>query len=237
MRTHLPALLYRCGLPTALAGLTLYLCHIAPVSDKMSEPGIDLDLPVFVGDFMGVSLEISEGERVILPPDTGIARRHYSTLDGRQVITSIVLAGSDARSIHRPEICLPAQGWKIKGARTFTVPLGNERSPTEMTLLTLAQPVQLRDGRTVERLALYAYYFIGENKTTAHHWERIFLSSYDRLFHGQNHRWAYVAFLVPVPIQLDTGLPVVEPAMDSLQAFLRDSGNTFLPRPAPPAKR
>ncbi len=223
------SLALRIGVPLAMGAVTIALCYAAPVTSQMSPPGVNLELPVFVGDFMGMAQEISIGEQMLLPEDTGIVRRHYSALDGAQIIASIVLAGEDARSIHRPEICLPAQGWKIKGARVIRVPVGDAQRPTELMALTLARPVQLGDGRTIEQQALYAYTFVGENKTTAHHWERIFLTSYDRLFHGQNHRWAYVAFLVPMPIDPKTGRSAEEPARAILETFLRESGSTFIP--------
>jgi hypothetical protein len=33
---------------------------------------------------------------------------------------------------------------------------------------------------------------VGKDKTTDDHFERIFLTSWDRIVHRVNHRWAYV---------------------------------------------
>jgi len=229
MKTILPFFLIRMGLPFVLAGLTIALCFATPVTNQISEPGIDLKLPVFVGDYMGVAQEVSEGEKHILPPDTGIVRKLYRTLEGTEIVTSIVLAGEDSRSIHRPEICLPAQGWKIQSKQVLPFAMGQEERTMKLTCLTLTRPVELADGRSWDQQALYAYAFIGDGKSTPHNWERIFLTSYDRLFHGQNHRWAYIAFLVPIGINPETGAADPGLAMEALKSFLSETGDTFVP--------
>jgi hypothetical protein len=38
----------------------------------------------------------------------------------------------------------------------------------------------------------FIYWFIGKDKTTDDHIERIILTSWDRIVHRVNHRWAYV---------------------------------------------
>ncbi|MBV8175046.1 MAG: hypothetical protein JO151_10860, partial [Verrucomicrobia bacterium] len=38
----------------------------------------------------------------------------------------------------------------------------------------------------------YIYWFVGKDKTTDDHFERILLTSWDRIVHRVNHRWAYV---------------------------------------------
>ena len=39
----------------------------------------------------------------------------------------------------------------------------------------------------------YAYWFIGKGRLCATHVQRMFWMAYDRIAHGVNHRWAFVA--------------------------------------------
>ena len=57
-----------------------------------------------------------------------------------------------------------------------------------------------RDG--IQIVGYFLYWFIGKDKTTDDHIERIFLTSWDRIVHRVNHRWAYVivnSILPPEP--------------------------------------
>ena len=83
-----------------------------------SEPGVVLVngqpfLPVKAADWTGGELGgMTEVERKLLPSDTEGARRVYTDKSGNEVYCSLVLAGREVTSIHRPELCLPGQGWK-----------------------------------------------------------------------------------------------------------------------------
>ena len=44
----------------------------------------------------------------------------------------------------------------------------------------------------------YCYWFVGNGVTTPSHFMRLFLSSWDRVVHRRNHRWAYVVVSAPV---------------------------------------
>src|SRR5208337_3795877 len=59
-----------------------------------------------------------------------------------------------------------------------------------------------KDPRRRADRGLLIYWFIGKDKTTDDHFERIFLTSWDRIVHRVNHRWAYVivnSILPPEP--------------------------------------
>jgi hypothetical protein len=47
----------------------------------------------------------------------------------------------------------------------------------------------------------FIYWFIGKDKTTDDHIERIILTSWDRIVHRVNHRWAYVIVSSTLPRQ------------------------------------
>ena len=56
---------------------------------------------------------LTEEEKKILPEDTMGSRRLFKDKDGDELFCSIVLAGRDVTSIHRPELCLTGQGWRL----------------------------------------------------------------------------------------------------------------------------
>jgi len=174
-----------------LGAATFMACRISPAYNSTLEAGLTLDLPYFVGDYAGIEQEVSEAEKTILPPDTEFARKIYQTLDGDTINCQIVLSGGTRRSIHRPEVCLPGQGWVISGSEVLEVPLSNQK-PLKVTLLTLSREILKPDGNKVTIRSLFAYWFVGVNRTTHDHFERIFFSSWDLLTRNINHRWGYV---------------------------------------------
>src|SRR5712691_8875088 len=86
-----------------------------PHSSQTSPARIAMQLPIFVGDWMGEDAEVSEGEREVLANDTQFARKTYTSPRGDKIFVSIVMSGDDmTTSIHRLERCLPAQGWSLQ---------------------------------------------------------------------------------------------------------------------------
>src|SRR5207249_7978901 len=84
--------------------------------------GVIMDLPESIGQWTGVPQKVTRGEIEALAPDTTFARRLYSNAFADEILVSIVLAGEDPdNSIHRPERCLPSQGWTVVDSRTVTL--------------------------------------------------------------------------------------------------------------------
>jgi hypothetical protein len=181
------------GLAAATAAACLW---ITPETAK-SEPGIKMELPNTVGKLWGTEQPISESEKAILPEDTGFAKKLYSDGLGNDIHCQIVLAGAEKRSIHRPEICLPGQGWTVKSGEVIPVELGNGRTLRVMKL-TVARPVTLQNGEQRELTNLFCYWFVGKDTTTPHHLSRVVKTNLDMLLHNTNHRWAYVIVSSPV---------------------------------------
>jgi hypothetical protein len=108
------------------------------------------ELPMVAGSFVGETEAPSDKERELLPADTIIVKRAYRT-PGRAVAqrdqahASLVIAGHDSRSIHRPEVCLDGQGWTLVGSQVRTVKLlsGQELNVRD---LAIAREVLLNDG-------------------------------------------------------------------------------------------
>lgn len=156
--------------------------------------GIELRLPEYVGSWYGEDQKITEAELKMLAKDTAFARKLYTDGRGNQIFASIVLSGQDLdNSIHRPERCLPAQGWSVADSRMVKIPLqdGNG-SQLPVTRLHNVRKVPTADGRTIPIYSLNYYWFVGWKDITASHFDRTYIDIRDRVLYGYNQRWAYI---------------------------------------------
>lgn len=159
-------------------------------------------LPSGAGRFLGQPEEPGEDELKLLPPDTEMAKMLYQTtaLDRASRDTarvSIVLAGAERRSIHRPEVCLQGQGWRLVSSATITVEVLPGRKMDVRDLL-IEKRVTLDSGEAKTLRAHYAYWFVGADITTASHLDRTLLSIRDSVLRNVNHRWAYASVMAYV---------------------------------------
>lgn len=182
----------------ACVAVTVALCLKASDLNSVSEPGVVLTLPDRIGDFVGVTEEMSTKEKEILPADTGFIRKTYTNGAGEKISASIVLAGGEKRSIHRPQICLTAQGWTIGRSNTEKIPLTSGNN-LDVMRLNIQRQQEIRPGVFRPLQSEFLYWFIGKETTTPYHMVRIFKTSWDRVFHKTNHRWAYVIVTAIVP--------------------------------------
>lgn len=150
-----------------------------------------MDLPESLAGFSGKIIAATPGEIATLPSDTQIVRREYLDPAGDRIMASIVLSGGEKRSIHRPEVCLPAQGWSMRGGKVEGISMADGRDLKVMDL-SLTRDVEIGPGDRRKLYAHYFYWFVGNGVTTPHHWNRVFLTSFDRITKNINHRWAYV---------------------------------------------
>jgi len=175
----------------AATAITIGFCLEAADLNTISEPGVVMSLPDRIGDFIGKEEAMSEAEKRILPGDTEILRKRYTNSFGDQVTCSIVLSGGEKRSIHRPEICLPGQGWVLGAGGKLAVPLQSGRT-LSVTDLHLSRQVEIQPGVLHPIRSQFLYWFVGKDITTPDHMVRILRTSWDRVYHRVNHRWAYV---------------------------------------------
>src|SRR5882757_5054086 len=102
---------------------------LLPHVSKSSPSGIAVALPSIVGAWFGDDSDITPREREILAKDTEFARKIYTGPHGDKIVVSIILSGDDmTNSIHRPERCLPAQGWSLESSGQRAVTLRNGKS-------------------------------------------------------------------------------------------------------------
>lgn len=212
-------LLVRSGIFLGLAVVVFFLCRQNPDAKINLESGVNLTLPEHVGASIGKTAEVSESEKVILPADTQFAKMLYSSPDGGQINCQIVLSGGEKRSIHRPETCLPAQGWTKKTSQVIAVKLDDGRTLDVMKLV-ISRPIEVQPGVSKELTSLFIYWFVGKGATTPHHWYRILHTDWDRVVHGVSHRWAYVIVSAPVLEGFVPGAKNQEQTLDALKAFI-----------------
>ena len=169
-------------------GSVFLLPHVA----KTSPAGIAMTLPSVIGVWFGEDAAVTQKELDLLAKDTQFVRKVYTGPEGDQIFVSIVLSGEDmTNSIHRPERCLPAQGWQVRASSSRTIPLRDGKS-FEATRLQNTQTLETTDQRRIEVTNLNYYWFIGYKDMTASHLTRTGVDIRDRILHGLNQRWAYV---------------------------------------------
>ena len=141
------------------------------------------------GKLSGVSL----GEFTDLPKDTVIIKRNYRASDGLVYSASVVIGGRKRNSIHRAELCLPAQGFVMLGAERMPLRLAGGAS------LTVRKIVAKRTGGVTTSLV---YWFKSQERESCSHTHRILLDVWDRSLHNRINRWVMVA--LNVASELDT---------------------------------
>ena len=180
-----------------IALATIFICLHGAKSLGVSEAGIIMKLPDQVLGMAGRSTPVSESEKAILPGDTEMLKMAYQGTPSELISVQVVLAGGEKRSIHRPEICLPAQGWSLEGGHAVTVRLSNGHD-LQVMRLTARRPITLNNGAKAELENVFYYWFVGRDVTTPYHLQRILMTNLDMVFHNINHRWAYVVVSSPV---------------------------------------
>jgi hypothetical protein len=134
----------------------------------------------------------SLGESWLLPADTILLRKLYVHPSGQQLMVSVVVSGKEQVSIHRPEICLVAQGNEVAGRSTLTVPLEG-RKPLHIRNLETFRRFRAQSGSMIECPEYFAYWFVGQRRETPYHLMRMAYTAMDRVFFSKAYRWTYVA--------------------------------------------
>ena len=218
------------GYVLGLTLLTLLVCWLVPEPKADGEAGVVMQLPDAIGELYGHDQAVSSAELYILPKDTTFARKTYGppgAEDPLRILCSIILSGAERRSIHRPERCLPAQGWRIDGSHTETIPLASGRN-LNVTALLLEKPVPLTNGTTLIRRQYFLYWFVGKNIATPSQTTRILMTYWDMLIHRVNQRWAYVIVAKDIGQSWDPTGETPEQTLDELKQFIRVSVPYFM---------
>ena len=206
-----------------LAGFgTIFLL---PHSNKNMPSGIAVTLPVTVGARIGEDAEVTARELEVLAKDTRFARKTYiiGRERGDDIFVSIVMSGDDmTSSIHRPERCLPAQGWTVQ--RSEEQMLHVKGKPLKVTKLYNVQAIPQADKSQALVHNLTYYWFIGAREMTPSHLTRTIIDMRDRILRGEAQRWAYVTVAVSSGITKDGSHfgPTEEEASKTAEQFIQE---------------
>jgi len=194
----------------AILLLGFSVIFVLPKTPTPPPPGVVMALPDFIGDWYGQEAPVTEKEQNTLGRETRFARKLYTNAKGDAVYVSVVLAGEDmSTSIHRPERCLPAQGYTIVDKHTVKAALA-AGSLTMTRLHTIhplfdanGKPRLFPDGKQANEFSLLYYWFVGSTETTDDHVARYVIDARDRLLKGCNQSWAYVTVMSRITGKLD----------------------------------
>jgi EpsI family protein len=225
-------------LAQALLIVGLGSVFLLPKVANSTPQGIELSLPSYVGKWFGESQKVSEQELLILAKDTAFARKLYTDGLGDQIYVSIVLSGQDLdNSIHRPERCLPAQGWSVADSRIVSIPLHEDSTETlRATRLHNTREVPTLNGGKARIYNLNYYWFVGWKDITPSHFERTYLDIRDRVLYGYNQRWAYIT----VASNITANTSKFGRSEQETDAMLRDFIQQLFPliqKPAEPSEK
>ncbi len=156
-----------------------------------------VDLPQNVLNYeSSTNLAITTIELQTLPSDTTFGRRIYFAPDKFGLLLSVVMMGTDSRSIHRPEHCLPGQGWKIEKSETVNIQV---KQPIAYELpvkkITASREIEDENGKKQKLHGLYVYWFVAENDLASEHLDRMWKMGKSMVTTGVLQRWSYVATL------------------------------------------
>jgi EpsI family protein len=208
--------LWRSAVIFGFAAMMALACSISPPPYLPAQAGVLMNLPFQVmvpelsdGQFFGFDATVSDAEHRILPKDTEFSRKDYDDFHGHRIFFSIVLSGKQQYTIHPPQVCLVAQGWTI--AKEGDVPI-RLKSGHELVVRNLSiQRDTISENKEHHLIhAYYMYWYVADGITTPSHTTRNWMSSWDRIFHNRDHRWAYVIAMSPItqslrPDGLDAG--------------------------------
>ncbi len=124
-------------------------------------------------------MEVSPGEKGMLPKDTVIVKRSYVNAAGVDFLVSAIVGGSSKSSIHRPELCLPAQGFLMSNPHNVEI----AGWPFHV--------VQIARGSGRPNLLAYTF-FNQAGVRTASHSRRILVDTTDRTVFNRIDRWVMV---------------------------------------------
>jgi len=214
-----------------LTGVTILLCYLFPNAATDSQTGMELVLPKVIPGHLAYDREVSELEKEWLPADTGMLKRVYYPKDavsqadalGRSVSATLILSGSDQRSLHRPEVCLVSQGWTIKNQTVVPLEINGKRLKLKDLHLEM---MQMQPDDTLKKIqAHYVYGWIGSKVSTHDSLQRALISAKENMFYNRNTRWGYPSVMTYV--RLDEGEERAA-AQKRAYDFYEEYGEVFL---------
>jgi len=177
-------------------------------NQKLGTPGLkgtpipgglkmNISLPERVLDFTSTNVPEPAVALGYFPKDTSYTERYYTGpgLPGPGIQCTAILMGADRTSIHRPEYCLPGQGWSIDSKATVNIPI-NDQPPYSLKVArwNVSTSIQQPDGQTSKIAAVYVYWYVANDEETPDHDKMIEWLTLDLFRTGKLQRWAYISY-------------------------------------------
>jgi hypothetical protein len=195
----------------ALIGATAGALTWLKAHQRLGAPGIratpiagsvkmQLELPAHVLEFDSTNMPEAQIVVDYLPKDTSYVSRHYFAPDGAWAMANVILMGADRTSIHRPDYCLPGQGWQIRDQTEVRLKIAGAQ-PYELPVVkwTVSNIFPAPDGTKQTVSGLYVFWFVTENQTTDNFPAMLKSMLLHQLTHGVLQRWAYVSYFTVCP--------------------------------------
>ncbi len=188
-----------------IGGTALALSHIK-TSRRLGNPGVKataipgsmtmkISLPENAGGFTSSNISTSQGVLDFLPKDTSFAQRLYTAPDKMEVMANLILMGDDRTSIHRPDYCLPGQGWQIVDQASVKIPIaGTPGYELPVQKWTVHNSYTTPEGQKIPVSGLYVFWFVAENNETDDYTGIQKSILYHLIRHGVLERWAYASY-------------------------------------------
>jgi EpsI family protein len=214
----------------AVLALGMGTVLVLPKKIEIQPSSLAKTLPTFVGDWYGTDQPVSQGEKDTLGPDTQFVRKLYTNGKGDQIFVSLVFSGPDmSTSIHRPERCLPAQGWTVVNKEVATIPLAN--GSLKATRLRNFLVFRHENAAPVNVYSLDYYWFVGHDVQTPSDLKRGWIDIRDRVLKGENQQWAYVTVVSNITKGLQPLGRSEGETDEMIKSFVRD----LMPELQPPS--
>jgi hypothetical protein len=158
------------------------------------------ELPERVLDYSSEERDVDQTTLGTLPKDTSFGIRHYTGPDGFPIDLRVVLMGHDRTSMHKPQICLTGQGWRIDDAASTQTTVHIQR-PFDYDLPVVKLTTTIVDSQNQTSRGLYVYWYVADDGVSASTsgFERMWLMAAKLLKTGVLQRWAYVSCLTTCP--------------------------------------
>lgn len=201
-----------------MAGATILACQLFSDSETNPVAGVVVWLPDELFSYEVETGVMGEEEKRWLPADTTFLKRVYTEdwlpeqeARFRSLSATLVVAGSDSRSLHRPQVCLTAQHWTIE--KREVVQLETQGGPLEVMVFHLVRSVRNQDGSVrldendnpLHLRAHYVYWWIGPDASTPSDEKRVWLEVWNSILKGRKERWAYPSVMVWVDDRKEEG--------------------------------
>ena len=196
-----------------MAAVTVVCCFAFSNPPTNPEAGVVVWLPETIPGHDSEEIVMSAKEKIWLPLDTTYWAMSYrpelaskAEQYWKSIKATLIVAGTDSRSLHRPEVCLASQGWAVE--KREVVSLETNAGPLEVMDFHLVRllkdpknnnKVVLNDqGEPLKLRAHYFYWWVGPDHSTPDDKERVWRSTLNSILKGRNERWAYPSVMTQV---------------------------------------